>query len=97
MTVTDPLNESAYDTLSQGIHGNVLRPEDEGYEEARSIWNGMIDREPAVIVRSTGTADVISAVDFAREYDRLLAIKGGGHNIAGNAVCNDGVMLDSRR
>ena len=94
MTVTDPLNESAYDTLSQGIHGDVLRPEDGGYEDARSLWNGMIDREPAVIVRSTGTADVITAVDFAREHDRLLAIKGAGHNIAGNAVCDDGVMID---
>jgi len=94
MSVTEPLNESHYETLTKTIHEEVLIPQDEGYSEARSIWNGMIDRTPAVIIRCSGTADVISAVDYARENERLLAVKGAGHNIAGNAVCDDGVMID---
>ena len=94
MSVTEPLDESQYETLTQTIHGEVLIPQDEGYSDARSIWNGMIDRTPAVIIRCSGTADVISAVDYARENERLLAVKGAGHNIAGNAVCDDGVMID---
>lgn len=94
MTATAPLDDANYETLTEESHGDVLRPGDEGYEDARSIWNAMIDREPAVIIRCTGTADVITAVDFAREHDRLLAIKGAGHNIAGNAVCDGGVVID---
>lgn len=94
MTTTDQLDETIYETLSQEIHGEVLRPGDAGYDEARSIWNAMIDREPTVIARCTGAADVITCVDFAREHDLPLAIKGGGHNAAGNAVCDDGLMVD---
>src|SRR5689334_10107952 len=76
------------------IRGAVLRPGDEGYDEARSIWNGLIDRRPALIVQCTGTADVVDAVNFAREQGLRLSVKGGGHNVAGNATNDGGLVLD---
>lgn len=94
MAIETAEDEPKYETLTRGIHGEVLLPGDDGYDEARSIWNGMIDRNPAVVVRPTGTADVMSAVEFARGHDLPLAVKGGGHNIAGNAVRDDGLLID---
>src|SRR5690349_13103091 len=64
------------------------------YDEARTIWNGMIDRHPALIVRCMNENDVVDAVNFARDNKMLLAVRGGGHNIAGNAVCDGGLMID---
>ncbi|MCL7454947.1 MAG: FAD-dependent oxidoreductase, partial [Anaerolineae bacterium] len=86
--------EPEIQALKAQVRGEVLEPGDEGYDGARSVWNAMIDRRPALIVRPTGAADVIAAVDLARERGLLLSAKGGGHNIAGNAVCDGGVMLD---
>ena len=83
------LDAEAVQTLSMGLRGQVLGPDDPGYDEGRAIWNGLIDRSPALIVQPTGAADVVDAVNFAREQGLLLSIKGGGHNVAGNAV-NDG-------
>jgi FAD/FMN-containing dehydrogenase len=83
--------------LAAGIRGAVLRPGDEGYDDARQIWNGLIDRRPALIVQPTGTADVVDAVNFAREHDLLLSVKGGGHNVAGNAVNDGGLVIDLSR
>lgn len=80
--------------LVQGFRGQVLQPGDAGYDEARKVWNGSIDRRPAVIARCTGAADVISAVRFARSRDLLIAVRGGGHNIAGLAVCDGGIVID---
>ena len=88
------LDGNVVDQLKANLRGSLLQPGDSGYDDARSIWNAMIDRRPAVIIRCAGTADVMQAVDFAREYDLLVAVRGGGHNIAGNAVCDGGLMID---
>lgn len=77
-----------------GLRGEVLLRGDAGYEQARRIWNGMIDRHPSLIVRCTGTADVIACVNFAREEGLPLAIRSGGHNVAGTAICEDGLVVD---
>jgi FAD/FMN-containing dehydrogenase len=78
----------------EGIRGSVLAPGDDGYDDARAVWNGLIDRRPALIVQTTGTADVVDAVNYAREQKLTLSIKGGGHNVAGNAVNNGGLVID---
>lgn len=83
--------------FAAGFGGEILRPEDEGYEEVRRVWNGMIDRRPAVVARATGTADVVTAVNFAREHGLEIAVHGGGHNVSGNAVSDGGLMLDLSR
>jgi FAD/FMN-containing dehydrogenase len=69
-------------------------PDDPGYEQARRVWNGMIDKHPALIARCAEAADVVAAVNFAREQDVLVAVRGGGHNVAGKAVCDDGLVVD---
>ena len=89
-----PLDDRAIRDFAATVRGPVLRPDDDGYDEARTVYNAMIDRRPAVIVRPTGAADVITAVNFAREHDLTIAVKGGGHNVAGLAVCEDGLMID---
>ncbi len=83
--------------LKSGFKGEILLPGDGGYEGARRIWNAMIDRRPAVIARCTSTQDVVQGVNFARENGLLLAVRGGGHNIAGNAMCDDGFVIDLSR
>ena len=88
------LPAEALDGLRAGLHGKLCMPGDPGYDEARTIWNGMIDRKPAAIVRAADASDVARAVGFARQHGLLLAVRGGGHNIAGNAVCEGGLMLD---
>jgi FAD/FMN-containing dehydrogenase len=80
--------------LRTRLRGTLCLPADKGYDEARTIWNAMIDRKPAAIVRAANVDDVVAAVTFAREQDLVLAVKGGGHNIAGNAVCDGGLMID---
>ncbi|ELY78077.1 FAD linked oxidase domain protein [Natrinema pellirubrum DSM 15624] len=92
--MTTPVDDGAIDGFREGLHGELLRPGDPDYDETRTIWNGMIDKRPALIARSRGVADVIVAVEFAREQEMVLAVRGAGHNIAGNAVCDDGLMLD---
>jgi len=74
--------------------GPVLAPGEAGYEEARQVWNAMIDRRPGLIARCSGTADVVQAVRFARAHGLLVSVRGGGHNIAGLAVCEGGLMID---
>jgi FAD/FMN-containing dehydrogenase len=80
--------------LKGGLRGRTLIRDEDGYDMARSIWNGMVDRSPGLIVRCHGAADVMHAVDFARDHDLVVAVRGGGHNIAGNAVCEGGLMID---
>jgi len=79
------------------LRGELLCSTDKGYEDARQIWNGMIDRRPALIARCAGAADVITAVNFARDNSLLVSVRGGGHNVAGLAVCNGGLMIDLSR
>jgi FAD/FMN-containing dehydrogenase len=80
--------------LSGRIRGTVLTPVSDAYDAARRIQNGMIDRRPALIVQCSGTADVVESVNFAREHHLLLSVRGGGHNVAGNAVNDDGLVID---
>ena len=76
------------------MRGTLALPGEDGYEAARTIWNAMIDRRPAVVARCMGAADVIKTVKLARDAKLLLAVRGGGHNIAGNAVCDGGLLID---
>jgi FAD/FMN-containing dehydrogenase len=80
--------------LRTRFRGALLRPGEEGYDEARRVWNGAIDRRPALIARCGGADDVIEAIGFARERDLPVAVRGGGHAVAGHAVCDDGLMID---
>ncbi len=80
--------------LKANFQGKILLPSDDEYESARKIWNAMIDKRPSLIARSATTSDVVLAVNFARENGLVLAVRGGGHNIAGNAVCDDGLVID---
>ncbi len=88
------LKQDILNGLKMRVLGLVLMPGEVGYEESRTVWNAMIDRKPALVVRCLGVADVIASVQFAREHNLLLCIKGGGHNIAGLATADGALMLD---
>lgn len=88
------LSDSVISSLVKSIRGEVIRQEDPGYHVARRVWNAMIDRRPALIIRCICTNDVITGVNFARETNVLLSIKGGGHNVAGLAVADGAILLD---
>ena len=77
-----------------GFRGDVITPEHHEYDGARAVWNGTVDRRPRLIARCSGTADVAAAVRFARDHDLEIAVRGGGHNVAGTAVCDDGIVID---
>src|SRR5262245_45805177 len=85
---------SDFDHLRTSRRGTLLRPGDVGFNAARNVWNGMIDKQPAAIVRCAGTADVMRSVAFTRDAGLPLAIRGGGHNVAGNATCDGGIVID---
>jgi FAD/FMN-containing dehydrogenase len=89
-----PLTSEALAELRSGFQGTILTPDVEGYEDARRVFNGLIDRTPAVIARCQGTADVVAAINVAREHDLLVSVRGGGHNVAGNAVNDGGIVID---
>lgn len=88
------ISPSAMEKFQANLRGPLLQPGEAGYDEARRVWNGMINRRPALIARCAGASDVIQCVNFARENNVLVAVRGGGHNIGGNAVCDDGFMID---
>lgn len=87
-------NEDSVADLRQRVRGAVLLPEDAGYDAARTLWNAMADRHPALVVQPRGAADVRAAIGFAREHDLEIALKGGAHNVAGNVACDGGLVID---
>lgn len=91
------VGEAAIQELKNRLRGELLQSDDEGYDAARKLFNAMIDKRPALIARCTGAADVIHCVHFAREHNLEVAVRGGGHNVAGKAVCDDGLMIDLSR
>ena len=91
---TTTLSSATIDALRGRLRGALCLPGEPGYEQARTIWNAMIDRRPALVVRAAGAGDVVQAVDLARTYGLLVSMRGGGHNIAGNAVCDQGLLID---
>ena len=96
-TATSLLKEVAVQEFQAALRGSLLRSGEAGYDDARAIWNGMIDKRPALIACCTGDADVIASVNFARANNLLLAVRAGGHNIAGNATCDGGLMINLSR
>jgi len=88
------LDEQQLAGIRAAVRGQICVKGSPGYDEARTIWNAMIDRYPDVVIRCAETADVIQAVRFANEHDLTIAVRGGGHNIAGNAVGEGGLLID---
>jgi len=88
------LETTASNELGGSFRGELLVPTSPGYDTARRIWNGAVDRHPACIARCTGVADVVAAVRFARERDLVVAVRSGGHGVAGHAVCDGGLVID---
>jgi len=90
----EPVDTTLIAALRSNFRGQLILPTDSAYDTARRIWNGNIDRHPGLIARCAGTADVVQAVKFARANDLLVAVRGGGHNVAGRALCDDGIVID---
>ena len=91
------LDANGLDAFADGFAGEIVRPADPGYDAARAVWNGMVDRRPALVACPTGTADVIAAIRFAREHDLAVAVRSGGHSITGLSTCDDGIVIDLSR
>ena len=88
------LNDTTIEKFKASLRGELIQQSDERYDEARKVWNGMFDRRPALIARCAGTADVISAVNFARDRGLRAAVRGGGHSFPGHSVCDGGLVID---
>ena len=82
------------DDFRASLRGQLLLPDSAGYDDARKVWNGMFDRRPALIARCAGAADVVQSVNFARAHELLVAVRGGGHSLSGQSVCDHGLMID---
>lgn len=94
MVKNNVLSAQLINQLEEKLSGRIIRPIDADYDEARSVWNGMINRYPAFIVRCQNTSDVVAAVNFARENKIPFSVRGGGHNVAGTAVIDNGMVID---
>src|SRR5215218_4920916 len=88
------INDRTIADFGSMLRGSVIRPADPGYDTARTLFNAMIDRRPALIAHCMGVADVIAAVRFARDHGLRVAVRGGGHNVAGTALCDGGLVID---
>src|SRR2546421_1070849 len=88
------LDRATIEAFRRGFCGQALLPGDAGYDSARRIWNASIDKHPGLIVRCSDAADVVRAVKFSRANHLLVAVKSGGHNVAGRALCDDGIVVD---
>lgn len=88
------LDQTVLAEFKLSLAGELIQPGEQGYDEARQVYNGMIDRRPRLIVRCADVADVIAAVNFGREHRMLIAVRGGGHNAGGLGVCDDGLVID---
>lgn len=88
---------AAIQAFKASIHGEVIGQRDEGYEHARKVWNAWVDKHPALIVRCADVSNVIAAMHFARRHDLTVAVRGGGHDLAGHGVCDDGLVIDLSR
>ena len=82
------------ETLAANFGGELIQPQEAGYDTARQVWNGHVQRRPALIARCRGAADVMAAVRFCREHDLPASVRGGGHAVAGHAICDGGVVID---
>jgi FAD/FMN-containing dehydrogenase len=94
---TTTLTDRTVEAFRRRLRGPLLLPEDAGFEEATLLWNGMIEKTPALVVQPTGTADIVAAVDFARDHDLSVSVRGGGHNLAGTALADRGLTIDMSR
>jgi len=94
MTQAPTVDNAAVDQLAQSFRGKLLRPGDDGYDDARTIFNAMIDRRPTIIAQPANAADVSAAVKFAAQHELLVSVKGGGHAASGHAVVEGGLMID---
>ncbi len=93
-TIAPPLDEVTIQEFAAALRGQLLQPDEDSYDEARRVRNGLIDRHPALIANCTGVADVVAAVNFAREHDLILSVRGGAHNVSGNATNDEGLVVD---
>jgi len=84
------LTQASINNFKASLQGELLCADDPGYDAARTVWNAMIDRRPKLIARCTNASDVVAAVNFARAQEMVVSVRGGGHNVAGKAVCDDG-------
>ena len=94
---TTTVSAGSLAALRAALAGELLTPDSPGYDDARTVWNGMIDRRPGLIAMVTSTADVQRAMEFARQHDLLVAVFGGGHNIAGKGTCEGGLLISFAR
>jgi FAD/FMN-containing dehydrogenase len=88
------IRDSDFQALRTSFRGRLILPSDPQFDEARRVWNGTIDRRPALIAQCSGAADVATAVKFAAHHDLLVAVRGGGHSIPGHSVCDGGLVID---